>query len=212
MASRAAHVVVDNHPELFDGRHRGGQRGRRLQRHRADGRWRRTRAYLVQTAEKGILWLRLIAHGRAGHGSQCQPRQRRRRASPRRSAGSTRTSGRASTSPPCARCSTAWPSSPAPRWSDEDPDELLDHLGSGPGLRARDAAGHRQLHDGRRRVQAQRHPAERRPPRSTAASCPATTTTCSPPSASSPASTSRSRSCTGTSRSTHPSRGPSSRP
>ncbi len=31
-----------------------------------DGR----RTYLLQTAEKGIRWLRLIAHGRAGHGSQ----------------------------------------------------------------------------------------------------------------------------------------------
>jgi acetylornithine deacetylase/succinyl-diaminopimelate desuccinylase-like protein len=28
------------------------------------------RAYLLQTAEKGIAWLRLVAHGRAGHGSQ----------------------------------------------------------------------------------------------------------------------------------------------
>ncbi len=28
-----------------------------------------SRAYLVQTAEKGIAWLRLHAHGRAGHGS-----------------------------------------------------------------------------------------------------------------------------------------------
>ena len=31
-----------------------------------DGR----RAYLLQTAEKGLAWLRLVAHGRAGHGSQ----------------------------------------------------------------------------------------------------------------------------------------------
>ena len=30
------------------------------------------RAYLLQTAEKGIGWLRLIADGRAGHGSQVQ--------------------------------------------------------------------------------------------------------------------------------------------
>ena len=29
----------------------------------------RARAYLLQTAEKGIAWLRLRAHGRAGHGS-----------------------------------------------------------------------------------------------------------------------------------------------
>ncbi|ROP45482.1 M20/M25/M40 family metallo-hydrolase [Pseudokineococcus lusitanus] len=28
------------------------------------------RCYLVQTAEKGIAWVRLVAHGRAGHGSQ----------------------------------------------------------------------------------------------------------------------------------------------
>jgi acetylornithine deacetylase/succinyl-diaminopimelate desuccinylase-like protein len=28
------------------------------------------RAYLLQTAEKGLAWLRLVAHGRAGHGSQ----------------------------------------------------------------------------------------------------------------------------------------------
>ena len=28
------------------------------------------RLYLLQTAEKGIAWLRLLAHGRAGHGSQ----------------------------------------------------------------------------------------------------------------------------------------------
>ncbi|MEZ0493191.1 M20/M25/M40 family metallo-hydrolase [Kineococcus sp. TBRC 1896] len=31
-----------------------------------DGR----RTYLLQTAEKGLAWLRLVAHGRAGHGSQ----------------------------------------------------------------------------------------------------------------------------------------------
>lgn len=31
------------------------------------------RAYLVQTAEKGLAWLRLVAEGRAGHGSQVNP-------------------------------------------------------------------------------------------------------------------------------------------
>lgn len=57
--------LVDNRPELFDGASEaisevggfsamiGGQR-----------------TYLLQTAEKGISWLRLAAHGRAGHGSQ----------------------------------------------------------------------------------------------------------------------------------------------
>lgn len=57
--------LVDNHPEIFEGATEaisevggfstqiGGQR-----------------AYLLQTAEKGMSWLRLTAHGRAGHGSQ----------------------------------------------------------------------------------------------------------------------------------------------
>ena len=31
------------------------------------------RAYLLQTAEKGLVWLRLVADGRAGHGSQLNP-------------------------------------------------------------------------------------------------------------------------------------------
>lgn len=31
---------------------------------------RGTRAYLIQTAEKGLAWLKLTAHGTAGHGSQ----------------------------------------------------------------------------------------------------------------------------------------------
>jgi len=63
-----ARWLVDNHPELFDGVTEaigevGGFSatigGRRL--------------YLIQTAEKGIAWLRLTARGRAGHGSMLQP-------------------------------------------------------------------------------------------------------------------------------------------
>ena len=60
-----ARYAVDKRPELFEGATEaisevggfsatiGGQR-----------------TYLLQTAEKGISWLRLVAHGRAGHGSQ----------------------------------------------------------------------------------------------------------------------------------------------
>jgi acetylornithine deacetylase/succinyl-diaminopimelate desuccinylase-like protein len=59
-----AHHLVDNHAELFEGCTEavsevggfsmtiGGQR-----------------MYAIQTAEKGIAWLRLVASGRAGHGS-----------------------------------------------------------------------------------------------------------------------------------------------
>ena len=59
-----AHHLVDNHAELFEGcteaiSEVGGFSitvgGRRL--------------YAIETAEKGIAWLRLVARGRAGHGS-----------------------------------------------------------------------------------------------------------------------------------------------
>ena len=60
--------LVENHPDLFEGVSEAiGEVGgfsttigdRRL--------------YLLQTAEKGIAWLRLIARGTAGHGSMLQP-------------------------------------------------------------------------------------------------------------------------------------------
>jgi len=60
--------LVDNHPELFDGVTEaigevGGFSatigGRRL--------------YLIQTAEKGMAWMRLTTRGTAGHGSMLQP-------------------------------------------------------------------------------------------------------------------------------------------
>jgi acetylornithine deacetylase/succinyl-diaminopimelate desuccinylase-like protein len=57
--------TVDNRPELFEGAtdaisEVGGFSAE------IGGK----RAYLLQTAEKGLSWLRLQAHGRAGHGSQ----------------------------------------------------------------------------------------------------------------------------------------------
>jgi acetylornithine deacetylase/succinyl-diaminopimelate desuccinylase-like protein len=63
-----ARWLVDNHPELFEGVTEaigevGGFSatigGRRL--------------YLIQTAEKGLAWMRLTARGTAGHGSMLQP-------------------------------------------------------------------------------------------------------------------------------------------
>jgi acetylornithine deacetylase/succinyl-diaminopimelate desuccinylase-like protein len=63
-----ARWLVDKHPDVFEGVTEaigevGGFSatigGRRL--------------YLVQTAEKGMAWLRLTAHGVAGHGSMIQP-------------------------------------------------------------------------------------------------------------------------------------------
>ncbi len=60
-----ARWAVDNRPELFEGATEAISEvgGYSVE---VDGK----RAYLLQTAEKGIAWLRLIADGRAGHGSQ----------------------------------------------------------------------------------------------------------------------------------------------
>ena len=60
-----ARWLVDNRPDIFEGATEAISEvgGYSVE---IDGR----RAYLLQTAEKGIGWLRLVAEGRAGHGSQ----------------------------------------------------------------------------------------------------------------------------------------------
>lgn len=63
--AKGARYLVDTRPDLFEGvtaavSEVGGFSIELAQR----------RCYLVQTAEKGIAWLRLVASGRAGHGSQ----------------------------------------------------------------------------------------------------------------------------------------------
>jgi acetylornithine deacetylase/succinyl-diaminopimelate desuccinylase-like protein len=63
-----ARWAVDHRPELFEGATEAISEvgGYSVE---VGGK----RAYLLQTAEKGIAWLRLIADGRAGHGSQINP-------------------------------------------------------------------------------------------------------------------------------------------
>jgi acetylornithine deacetylase/succinyl-diaminopimelate desuccinylase-like protein len=62
---QGSHWLVDHRPELFDGVTEAvGEVGGFSMTVREDHR-----LYLVQTAEKGISWLRLRAAGRAGHGS-----------------------------------------------------------------------------------------------------------------------------------------------
>lgn len=62
---QGAQWLVNNHPELFDGATEAISEvgGYSVE---VNGR----RVYLLQTAEKGLAWLRLIAEGTAGHGSQ----------------------------------------------------------------------------------------------------------------------------------------------
>jgi acetylornithine deacetylase/succinyl-diaminopimelate desuccinylase-like protein len=65
-----SHWVVDHHPELFDGVGEAiSEVGGYSITVPSAATGEPTRAYLLQTAEKGIAWLRLRAHGRAGHGS-----------------------------------------------------------------------------------------------------------------------------------------------
>jgi acetylornithine deacetylase/succinyl-diaminopimelate desuccinylase-like protein len=66
--SRGSHWMVDNHPDLFDG---VSEAVSEVGGYSVDLQGRRT--YLLQTAEKGIAWLKLTATGRAGHGSQVNP-------------------------------------------------------------------------------------------------------------------------------------------
>ncbi|MFF4416886.1 M20/M25/M40 family metallo-hydrolase [Streptosporangium sp. NPDC001559] len=60
-----ARWLVDNRPELFEGATEAISEVGGFSVTLADG----VRAYLVETAEKGIMWLRLTARGTAGHGS-----------------------------------------------------------------------------------------------------------------------------------------------
>jgi len=65
-----SHWVVDNHPEVFEGVSEAiSEVGGFSVTVPAKGSGAPTRAYLLQVAEKGMAWLRLTAHGRAGHGS-----------------------------------------------------------------------------------------------------------------------------------------------
>ncbi|QWT23248.1 M20/M25/M40 family metallo-hydrolase [Subtercola sp. PAMC28395] len=60
-----SHYLVREHPELFEGATEAISEvgGYSID---LDGQ----RAYLVQTGEKALIWIRLVARGRAGHGSQ----------------------------------------------------------------------------------------------------------------------------------------------
>ena len=64
-----AHWLVENRPDLFAGVTEaiGEVGGFSLTVPRRDGGERRL--YLIETAEKGLCWMRLRANGRAGHGS-----------------------------------------------------------------------------------------------------------------------------------------------
>ncbi len=61
--------LVDTHPGLFEGCSESIGEAGGFSHDAGDG----GRAYFVQIAEKGIRWLRLVAHGQGGHGSLVHP-------------------------------------------------------------------------------------------------------------------------------------------
>ena len=60
-----SHWMVENHPEVFAGCTEAVSEVGGFSVTVAGGK----RLYLIETAEKGIHWMKLTAHGRAGHGS-----------------------------------------------------------------------------------------------------------------------------------------------
>ncbi|HSF97956.1 MAG TPA: M20/M25/M40 family metallo-hydrolase [Ornithinibacter sp.] len=130
---KGSHFLVEQHPSVFEGvteaiSEVGGYSVTVTDR---DGTQRRT--YLLQTAEKGISWMRLTAHGRAGHGSVPNDEN----AIVRLAEAISRIAAH------------KWPREFIPSvrtlldglgeltgtsWSDEDLDELLEHLGGAQGF------------------------------------------------------------------------------
>ena len=99
-----SHYVVDNRPELFAG---ATEAISEVGGYSVD--LNGTRAYLLQTGEKALIWIKLTARGTAAHGSRGHPRQRRHEAWPRRSSRWVAVNG------PCTspkRPSSSWASLP----------------------------------------------------------------------------------------------------
>lgn len=66
---KGSHWLVDNRPDLFEGASEAISEVGGYSVTVPTKTGAQQRVYLLQTAEKGIAWLRLVAHGRAGHGS-----------------------------------------------------------------------------------------------------------------------------------------------
>lgn len=64
-----SHWIVDHRPDILDGVSEGVSEVGGYSMEIPDGR----RMYLIQTAEKGIAWMRILAEGQAGHGSLISP-------------------------------------------------------------------------------------------------------------------------------------------
>jgi acetylornithine deacetylase/succinyl-diaminopimelate desuccinylase-like protein len=67
--TKGSHYLVEHHPEVFEGVTEAISEVGGYSVTMTDQTGSERRAYLLQTAEKGIVWLQMTARGRAGHGS-----------------------------------------------------------------------------------------------------------------------------------------------
>jgi acetylornithine deacetylase/succinyl-diaminopimelate desuccinylase-like protein len=130
---KGSHFLVEQHPEVFEGvteaiSEVGGYSVTVTDR---DGAERRT--YLLQTAEKGISWMRLTAHGRAGHGSVPNDENAIVRLAEAISRIAAHTWPREFI-PSVRTLLDGLGELTGTSWSDEDLEELLDHLGGAQGF------------------------------------------------------------------------------
>ncbi len=131
--TKGSHFLVTEHPEVFDGVTEAISEVGGYSVTLTDRAGQERRTYLLQTAEKGIAWLRMTAHGRAGHGSVPNDEN-----------------AIVWLAEAIARIAAhKWPREYIPSvrtlldglseltgtgWSDEDLDELLEHLGGAQGF------------------------------------------------------------------------------
>jgi acetylornithine deacetylase/succinyl-diaminopimelate desuccinylase-like protein len=128
-----SHFMVKEHPEVFAGISEAISEVGGYSVTVEDAQGVEKRAYLLQTAEKGIAWLRLTATGRAGHGSVPNPdnaivhlAQAIERIAAHKWPREYIASVRELLDGLSALTGTAW--------SDEDLDALLEHLGGAAGF------------------------------------------------------------------------------
>ena len=160
-----ARWLVDEHPDLFEGCTEAiSEVGGFSITVRDD-----LRLYLVQTAEKGLAWMRLTAGGRPGHGSFVHDDNAVTRLC---EAVARIGSARLPTvlTPPMRQFLDAVEDAYGIEIDPDEPEQALARLGSDQPDDRRGPAQHRQPDHARRRLQGQRHPRARRPPPSTAAS------------------------------------------
>ena len=152
-SKQGAHPLIDQQPEWLEGCTEGiGEVGG------FSATVNDRRIYLIETAEKGLAWLRLRAHGTAGHGSMRNADNAVTAISPRRSPRSGGTSGRCGSRPRWAQLLDEVAAITGRVNVEDDVDALVEHFGPAARMLAAVVRNTDQPDHARVRLQAQRHP------------------------------------------------------